>query len=75
MGEEEYSLGDLTSAIEELREEVESVKDRVEQLEEKSKTKVRVVDTEQGKRIVLENRQQTWFSPNYFRKILDNLDE
>ncbi|MDY6774405.1 MAG: hypothetical protein SVS85_04355 [Candidatus Nanohaloarchaea archaeon] len=71
---EDYELGDVTSALEEIREELEGLKERVDRIEDNSRTKVRVVDTEQGKRIVLENRQQTWFSPNYFRKILDNLE-
>lgn len=65
----------FTNALEKFREKFEQLEKRVENLEEKNKTKVRVVDTENGKRIVLEDRQQTWFSPNYFRTILDSIDE
>lgn len=71
---EDFTLGDLTSALDNIRGELEELKNRVEQIEDNSRTRVRVVDTEQGKRIVLENRQQTWFSPNYFRTILERID-
>ncbi|MDY6777273.1 MAG: hypothetical protein SVU32_01285 [Candidatus Nanohaloarchaea archaeon] len=66
----------LEDMIKSLDEEIQNLKSRVDQLEEKTETKVRVVDTkDRGKKIVLENRQQTWFSPNYFRKILERIDE
>lgn len=72
---EDYTLGDLVQLIDGIREEHEDLRRRVDQIEDNTKTRVRVVDTDQGKRIVLENRQQTWFSPNYFRTILERLDE
>lgn len=71
---EDFTLGDLTEAIDGIREQLGELRRRVENIEESTRTKVRVVDTDQGKRIVLENRQQTWFSPNYFRTILERID-
>jgi hypothetical protein len=68
------TVDDFIDALEAFRDEFETLEKRVENLEEDKKTKVRVVDTDNGKKIVLENRQQTWFSPNYFRKILDRID-
>ncbi|MDY6789479.1 MAG: hypothetical protein SVV03_05975 [Candidatus Nanohaloarchaea archaeon] len=65
-------VGDKLTNIEDKLDTLES---RIENLEDRTKTKVRVVDTDRGKRIILENRQQTWFSPNYFRKILENIGE
>ncbi len=72
---DEKDSKNVQSRLENLEEGLEEVKTRINQLEEGTETKVRVVDTDNGKKIVLENRQQTWFSPNYFRKILDNLEE
>lgn len=72
---EASEIDDFTNAMEAFRQEFERLESRVDQLEEKTETKVRVVDTDNGKRIVLENRQQTWFSPNYFRKILERIDK
>lgn len=73
--EDASEVEDFTQALERFRQEFENIEERVERLEEDRKTKVRVVDTDRGKRIVLENRNQTWFSPNYFRKILERIDE
>jgi len=73
--QEADEIDDFTKAMEAFHEEFELLESRVDQLEDKTETKVRVVDTDNGKRIVLENRQQTWFSPNYFRKILKRIDE
>lgn len=73
--QEADEIDDFTKAMEAFRKEFERLESRVDQLEDKTETKVRVVDTDSGKRIVLENRQQTWFSPNYFRKILERIDE
>ena len=72
--EEADDVESFTRALEKFHEKFEEIEARVENLEDKNKTKVRVVDTEKGKRIVLEDRQQTWFSPNYFRTILDSID-
>jgi hypothetical protein len=57
-----------------LTQRVDTLEKRIEQLEDSNDTKVRVVETDQGERIVLENRQQTWFSPKYFEKILNSID-
>ena len=65
---------ELKERLKSIEEKLERLETRVENIEENNKTKVRVVDTEKGKRIVLEDRQQTWFSPNYFRTILDSID-
>ncbi len=73
--QEADEIEDFTKAMEAFREEFERLESRVDQLEDKTETKVRVVETDNGKRIVLENRQQTWFSPNYFRKILERIDK
>ncbi|MDY6770599.1 MAG: hypothetical protein SV186_01430 [Candidatus Nanohaloarchaea archaeon] len=73
--EDASEIDDFTQALEAFRDEFEKLESRVDQLEDKTETKVRVVDTDNGKRIVLENRQQTWFSPNYFRKILERIDQ
>lgn len=72
--DEAETIDDFISALEAFRDEFETLEKRVENLEDANKTKVRVVDTDRGKRIVLENQQQTWFSPNYFRKILERID-
>lgn len=66
-------LDELKEALKAFHEDFDQIRNRVENIEEKMETKVRVVDTDRGKRIVLENRQQTWFSPKYFEKILDNI--
>lgn len=58
-----------------ITQRIDTLEKRVEQLEDSNDTKVRVVETDQGERIVLENRQQTWFSPKYFEKILDSIGE
>lgn len=68
-------LGELANTLESVIKKLDEIEKRLENLEENRKTKVRVVDTEKGKRIVLEDRNQTWFSPNYFKKILENLSE
>ncbi len=65
----------MTEQIDQLAEDVQQLEKRVENLEESNSTQVRVVDTSNGKKIVLEDRQQTWFSPNYFRTILERMDE
>ncbi len=72
---EDYTLRDLIELIDKTQEELEELRQRVDQIEDRTRTRVRVVDTDQGKRFVLENRQQTWFSPNYFRTILERIDE
>ncbi|MCJ7450333.1 MAG: hypothetical protein MUP58_01185 [Candidatus Nanohaloarchaeota archaeon QJJ-9] len=66
------NLEDQLKSMDERMQELES---RISKLEDQNETKVRVVDTDNGKKMVLENRQQTWFSPNYFRKILERMDE
>lgn len=63
----------LLEALESMDEKLDQIERRVDNIEDKMETKVRVVDTDRGKRIVLENRQQTWFSPKYFEKILENI--
>lgn len=68
----EKNLEDQLKSMDERMQELES---RISKLEDQNETKVRVVDTDNGKKMVLENRQQTWFSPNYFRKILKRMDE
>lgn len=55
--------------------QIAELEDRIEHLETTNETDVRVVETDNGPRIVLEDRQQTWFPPKYFRKILDRLDD
>jgi len=66
-------LDELKAVLTEFLDDFEQIRNRVNNIEEKMETKVRVVDTDRGKRIVLENRQQTWFSPKYFEKILENI--
>lgn len=73
MIDEAEDLDELKEALKEFHADFDQISNRVENIEEKMETKVRVVDTDRGKRIVLENRQQTWFSPKYFEKILENI--
>lgn len=73
MIDEAEDLDDLKAALKEFHDDFSQIENRVENIEDKMETKVRVVDTDRGKRIVLENRQQTWFSPKYFEKILENI--
>ncbi len=73
--EQVEKLGGLSKTLKKVVKKLNEIEKRLENLEDNRKTKVRVVDTDKGKRIVLEDRNQTWFSPNYFRKILENIDE
>ncbi len=73
--EEVEKLEGVSETLKKVVKKLDELERRIESLEDNRKTKVRVVDTDKGKRIVLEDRNQTWFSPNYFRKILDNLDD
>ncbi len=73
--EQVEKLGGLSKTLKKVVKKLNEIENRLENLEENRKTKVRVVDTDKGKRIVLEDRNQTWFSPNYFKKILENIED
>lgn len=54
---------------------IEELEQRIETLENQHEIDVRVVDTDSGKKIVLEDQKQRWLSPKYFQTILDDIED
>lgn len=57
----------------EIEERIKEIERSLARLEKQNKIRVRVVNTAKGKRIILEWTIQSWFSPEYFEKVLKSV--
>lgn len=59
----------------ELLQRLKSLEKRADYRDKQSEIKIRTVDTDSnGTQIVLERKEQTWYSPQYLAKVLAGVD-
>jgi len=59
----------------EVQEKLLDLDRRLRWLERQARIRVRLVRTDKGDRILVEQLNHTWYSPRYFRKLLEGLEE
>ena len=55
-----------------IKQKIENVEQEMRNNKPQENISVRKVSTEKGDRIIVEHSVQRWFSPEYFRKMLQN---
>ena len=75
MPENNVDLTELQNKIEALANKIGSVQQEMRNSKPQENINVRVVDTNQGSKIVVEHTVERWYSPKYFKKLVQSAEQ
>jgi len=68
-------LTEIKNKIEALANKIGSVEQEMRNSKPQENINVRVVDTKQGSKIVVEHSVERWYSPKYFKKLVESAEQ